>query len=66
MHSSGKYPSIPSLQKAISSLTQQNVRYTVINNDTTKGAISYQVLIGAYASREDLEQALSRVNKPSG
>lgn len=62
----GKYPSIPSLQKAISRLTQQNIRYTVINNDTTKGVISYQVLIGAYASREDLEQALSRVNKQSG
>lgn len=62
----GKYPSIPSLQKAIFRLTQENVRYTVINNDTTKGAISYQVLIGAYASREDLEQALSRVNKQSG
>ena len=62
----GKYPSIPSLQKAISRLAQQNVRYTVMNNDTTKGAISYQVLIGAYASREDLEQALSRVNKQSG
>jgi general secretion pathway protein A len=62
----GKYPSIPSLQKALSSLTQQNVRYTVINNDTSKGPISYQVLIGAYASREDLEQALSRVNQPSG
>lgn len=62
----GEYPSIPSLQKAISRLAQQNVRYTVMNNDTTKGAISYQVLIGAYANRKDLEQALSRVNKQSG
>ncbi|MBU4233470.1 MAG: AAA family ATPase [Proteobacteria bacterium] len=62
----GTYPSIPSLQQTISRLSQQNVRYTVMNNDTTKGAISYQVLIGAYASREDLEQALSRVNKQSG
>jgi hypothetical protein len=62
----GKYPSISSLQKVISRLAQQNVRYTVMNNDTTKAAISYQVLIGAYASQEDLEQALSRVNQQSG
>ena len=62
----GTYPSIPSLQQTISRLTQQNVRYAVINNHATKGVISYQVLIGAYANRKDLEQALSRVNKPSG
>ncbi len=62
----GTYPSIPSLQQTISRLSQQNVRYAVINNNTTKGAISYQVLIGAYANRRDLEQALSRVKKQSG
>jgi general secretion pathway protein A len=62
----GTYPSIPSLQQTISRLTQQTVRYAVINNHATKGVISYQVLIGAYANRKDLEQALSRVNRPSG
>jgi type II secretory pathway predicted ATPase ExeA len=62
----GTYPVIPALQQTISRLTQQNVRYAVINNHATKGVISYQVLIGAYANRKDLEQALSRVNKPSG
>lgn len=37
-----------------------------MNNDSAKGAISYQVLIGAYGSRQELEQALARVNKKSG
>ena len=66
MHSTGLIlPSLPCRQ-TISRLTQQNVRYAVINNHAAKGVISYQVLIGAYANRKDLEQALSRVNKPTG
>ena len=62
----GEYPAIPSLQKAISRLSRQNVRYTVMNNEITAGDSSYRVLIGAYGSRKDLEQALSRVNEGSG
>jgi type II secretory pathway predicted ATPase ExeA len=61
-----EYPGIQALQKAVSELSRQNVRYTVMNDDTAKGTISYQVLIGAYGSREDLEQALSRLDEDSG
>lgn len=57
----GEYPSIRALQKAISGMNRQNVRFTVMKNETPTGNSLYQVLIGAYGGQEDLEQALSRV-----
>ncbi|MFH0726584.1 MAG: LysM peptidoglycan-binding domain-containing protein [Pseudomonadota bacterium] len=61
----GEYPSIRALQKAVSGMSRQNVRYTVMKTETPKGNSLFQVLIGAYGDQEGLDQALSGVKGKS-
>lgn len=59
----GKYHSTQALQKAISALSRQSVRYTVVNTATSEGGVVKRVVIGAYETREDLAEALLRVKE---
>ncbi|MBI4643510.1 MAG: AAA family ATPase [Deltaproteobacteria bacterium] len=62
----GQYYSTQALQKTISELTRQSVRYTVLNTENSEGGASRRVIIGAYETQEDLEQALLRLKDESG
>ena len=62
----GQCYSSQDLRQAISRLSRQSVRYTIMNSGTSGGGQSCRVVIGAYGTREDLEQALLRVKEGSG
>ena len=57
----GRYVSLPTLQKALSRLSQQGVRYLVVNTRNNQGNVTHRVVIGAYDSRTELEKALKRL-----
>ncbi|MDD3579450.1 MAG: AAA family ATPase [Desulfobacca sp.] len=62
----GRYFSMSSLQKTLSWLSQQGVRYLVVNTKTYQGGITHRVLIGGYENRQDLDKALQRLKARSG
>lgn len=61
----GRYASMPALQKALSRLSQQGVRYLVVNTRTAQGNVIHRVLIGGYDGRGDLDKALKRLKPGS-
>jgi general secretion pathway protein A len=61
----GRYFSMPTMQKTLSRLSQQGVRYLVINTRNNQGNVTHRVLIGSYESRGELEKALKRLKARS-
>ena len=62
----GQCSSTQAMQKAISELTRQSVRYTILSTEKSDGGSSRRVIIGAYETEEDLEKALLRLEDESG
>ncbi|OPX20820.1 MAG: hypothetical protein BZ151_02260 [Desulfobacca sp. 4484_104] len=62
----GRYFSMSSLQKTLSWLSQQGVRYLVVNTKNYQGGITHRVLIGGYENRQDLDNALQRLKARAG
>jgi hypothetical protein len=61
----GRYFSMPTMQNTLSRLSQQGVRYLVINTRNSQGNVTHRVLIGSYESRGELEKALKRLKAGS-
>jgi type II secretory pathway predicted ATPase ExeA/LysM repeat protein len=62
----GRYVSLPNLQKALSKLGGQGVRYVVLNTKNNRGEQTHRVMVGGYESKEDLNQALKRLGVKPG
>ena len=60
------YASMPTLQKTLSWLGHQGVRYVVVNTKNIHGIVTHYVLIGGYEDREYLVKALQRSQASGG
>jgi hypothetical protein len=62
----GRYFSTATLQKALSKLGGQEVRYIVLNAKNARGDQTHRVIIGGYESKANLDKALKRLGARPG